>query len=169
LRARGEQGVTLLELVVVITIMALMLGLVVPHFGTWMDNWKLRSAAERVAQTIRDARTRAIYEQRYYVVELVPGESRVRMIEPVSGLVREYALPGDVQVDDGEGNSPSVVRLLFSPSGGMEERTLRLRNRQHREVDIHLNFLLGAPEVEISKQAVIGARGEADETGRLLR
>jgi prepilin-type N-terminal cleavage/methylation domain-containing protein len=152
-----QAGVTLLELIVVMAILSLMLGLVAPRFGTWMDNWKLRSAAERIAQTLRDLRTRAIYEQRYYVVEIGPAEgqasavSRVRTIEPVSGQVREYTLPVGIRVDEGE-EAPScaMFRMTVYPSGGMEERTLRLRNQQGREVDVHINLLLSGPEIEIA-------------------
>lgn len=148
---RPDAGVTLLELIVVLIIMSLMVGIVAPRAASWMDNWKLRSAAERVAQTIRDARTRAIYEQRYYVVEIEPGANRVRMMDLESGSVREYELPGGVRVDQGEEDlqSSEGFRLVVSPSGGMEARTLRLRNRQGREFDVHMNFLLGTPGIEV--------------------
>jgi len=155
-------GVTLLELVVVIAILSLMVGLVAPRFGNWMENWKLRSAAEHVAETLRDARVRAIYEQRYYLVEIQPPEDRVgqasragrvRMLEPVSGLIREYALPAGIRVDEGEEAFVSqTVRLIVSPSGGMEQKTLRLRNARDREADIHINLLLGSPGIEIVRQ-----------------
>ena len=62
-RKAREAGVTLLELVVVITLLSLMVGLVAPRFGHWLDDWKLRKAAERLAQTLRYARTRALYER----------------------------------------------------------------------------------------------------------
>lgn len=145
-----DAGVTLLELIVVLIIMSLMVGLVLPRAGNWMDSWKLRSAAERIAQTIRDARTRAIYEQRYYVVELEPLASRVRMIDLESGLVREYELPAGIRVNPGDGApSSDAFRMVISPSGGAEQRTLRLLNRQGREIDVHIDFLLGTPGIEV--------------------
>ena len=70
-----EAGVTLLELVIVLAILALAVSLVAPRFGNWSDEWTLRSAAERVAQTVRYARTRALFEQSYYVVEIEPGRT----------------------------------------------------------------------------------------------
>ena len=148
---RLDAGVTLLELIVVIIIMSLMVGLVAPRAATWMDNWKLRGAAERVAQTIRDARTRAIYEQRYYVVEIEPWANRISMVDLESHVVRQYELPAGIRVDQGAEDplSPEAFRLVVSPSGGLEERTLRLRNRQGREIDVHMNFLLGTPGIEV--------------------
>jgi prepilin-type N-terminal cleavage/methylation domain-containing protein len=156
-RASREDGVTLLELIVVMIILSLMLGLVAPRFGVWMDNWKLRTAAERIAQTLRDARNRAVYEQRYYVVVIEPGGSqgdtplRVRMIEPASGWIHEYTLPAGITVvEDQETRPDAVFRLTAYPSGGMEERTLRLRNSRGHEVDVHINFLLDGPEIVVA-------------------
>jgi Tfp pilus assembly protein FimT len=144
-------------LIVVMIILSLMLGLVAPRFGVWMDSWRLRTAAERIAQTLRDARTRAVYEQRYYMVEIEPGRSqedsvgRVRMVEPASGWIREYTLPAGVRVDEGEEASPDAVfHLTVYPSGVMEERNLRLRNPQGRELDVHINLLLDGPAIEVA-------------------
>ncbi len=150
---RRQAGVTLLELMMVITILALMAAFVAPSIGHWIDDWKLRGAAERIAQTIRYARMRALYEQRYYLVELRPGNNSVRVLEPTSGFVREFALP--TAIEWGEEKtvpSTSVFRLILPPSGAMEQRTLWLWNTSGALVRIRLNFLLGSSGVEISRE-----------------
>jgi type II secretory pathway pseudopilin PulG len=144
--------VTLLELVIVLAILSLAVSLVAPRFGKWSDEWTLRSAAERVAQTVRYARTRALFEQSYYVVEIEPGAHWVRVFNPASGFLRGFALPRTVTVDDGENPPPPVVRLLLPPSGVVEEKNLWLTNRRGSKFRIHVNFLLGAPAVEAVKQ-----------------
>lgn len=150
---RREAGVTLLELVLVIALLSLAAGLVAPGVGRGIDEWRLRSAAERLAQIIRYARIRALYEQRYYLVEIRSGKNQVLVREPVSGLARAYALPSDVQVGEEQNPAaPAVVRLLIPPSGALEERTLWLRNRRGSEWRIHLDFLLGIPEVQLAKR-----------------
>ena len=149
-RGRREEGLTLLELLVVLALMSLLIGLLAPRIGRATDNWRLRRAGEHLSQILRYARTRALYEGRYYVVEIEPQANRVRLVGPSSGFVREYVLPGDVRCgEEGAGGSFYVMRLIFSPSGAVEERTLWLRNRQGSEVKIHLNLLLGRPSVEV--------------------
>jgi len=150
-----DAGVTLLELVIVLAILALAVSLVAPRFGNWSDEWTLRSAAERVAQTLRYARTRALFEQSYYVVEIEPATHLVRLFNPTSGFLRGYALPRGVTMDDGENPPPSVVRILFPPSGVVEERNLWLSNRRRSRYTVHMSFLLGNSVVEAVKQ---GAR-----------
>jgi prepilin-type N-terminal cleavage/methylation domain-containing protein len=152
LRRSPEAGVTLLELVIVLAIIALTVSLVAPRFGNWTEEWTLRSAAERVAQTVRYARTRALFEQSYYVVEIVPSTRWVRVLNPASGFLRAYELPRGVTVDDGEDPLPSVVRILFPPSGVVEERNLWLSDRRRSTYKVHVSFLIGNPVVEAIKQ-----------------
>ena len=149
---RQEAGVTLLELVIVLAILSLAVSLVAPRFGNWNDEWTLRSAAGRVAQTVRYARTRALFEQSYYVVEIEPGARWVRVFNPTSGFLRGFALPRGVRVDDGEDPPPSVIRLLFPPSGVVEERNLWFSDRRGSRFRVHVDFLLGTPAVEAVKQ-----------------
>jgi type II secretory pathway pseudopilin PulG len=144
--------VTLLELVIVLAILSLAVSLVAPRFGNWSDEWTLRSAAERVAQTVRYARTRALFEQSYYVVEIEPGAHLVRVFNPASGFLRAFALPRGVTVGAGENPPPPVVRLLFPPSGVVEERNLWVSDRRGSKFKVHVNFLLGTPAVEAVKQ-----------------
>lgn len=147
---------TLLELLVVLTILSLMAGLVAPRMGPWLDNWRLRSAAERIGQTLRYARTRALFEQHFYVVEILPEKNLVRVFEPNSALVREFALPKDIQVQTDErqaaSGAPEVIRFILPPSGEVEEKSLWLRNNQGNTIKIHFDFLVGSPGVEIARQ-----------------
>jgi prepilin-type N-terminal cleavage/methylation domain-containing protein len=151
-RRSQEAGVTLLELVITLAILALAMALVAPRFGNWSDEWTLRSAAERVAQTVRYARTRAVFEQSYYVVEIEPGTRLVRVSNPAAGFWREFTLPRGVTVDDGEHPPPAVLRLLLPPSGVVEERNFWLSNRRGSKFRIHVDFLLGSPAVEAVKE-----------------
>jgi prepilin-type N-terminal cleavage/methylation domain-containing protein len=147
-----QTGVTLLELVIVLVLLSLAVSLVAPRFGTWTDEWMLRNAAERVAQTLRYARTRAIYEHRYYVVEIDPRARLVRVLNPAAGISREFTLPRGVTVEDGENPPPLIVRLLLPPSGVMEERNLWLSNRRGSTFRVHVDFLQDIPLVEKVKQ-----------------
>jgi general secretion pathway protein H len=153
---RHAAGVTLLELLVVITILSLMAGLVVPRIGPWLDNWRLRSAAERIAQTVRYARTRALFEQHFYVVEILPEKNLVRILQPSSAFVREFALPEGIQVHtdvkEGASGAPEVIRFILPPSGEVEEKHLWLRNEQGQTIKVHFDFLAGSPGVEVAGQ-----------------
>ncbi len=145
---------TLLELVIVLAIISLSVSLVAPRFGNWTDEWTLRSAAEQLAQTVRYARTRALYEQAYYVVEIDRETRMVRAFNPASGFLRAYSLPRGVAVNDGENPPPAVVRLMLPPSGVVEERNLWVSNRRGSTFRVHVDFMLGSPAIEAVKQVM---------------
>jgi prepilin-type N-terminal cleavage/methylation domain-containing protein len=153
---RHAAGVTLLELLVVLTILSLLAGLVAPRMGPWLDNWRLRSAADRIAQTLRYARTRALFEQHFYVVEILPEKNLVRILQPNTAFVREVALPEGIQVQTDERQpapgAPEVIRFILPPSGEVEEKNLWLRNEHGQTIKVHCDFLLGSPGVETAGQ-----------------
>jgi prepilin-type N-terminal cleavage/methylation domain-containing protein len=148
-----DAGVTLLELIMVMAILALLAGLVGPAFGHWLDDWKLRGVADRLAETIRYARMQAVYQQRYFVVELKPEDHTVRVLEPSAGVVREYALPSDVQVGEDPPGAPSeVLRVILAPSGTAEAKTFWVRNPRGTTLKVRLDFLLGGAGIEIVRR-----------------
>jgi type IV fimbrial biogenesis protein FimT len=59
-RAISERGVTLIELMVGIAIVALVLGLGVPSYAEWIQNSRIRNAAESILNGLRLARSEAV-------------------------------------------------------------------------------------------------------------
>jgi len=145
--------VTLVELMVVVVILGIMVALVGPPIGHWIDDWELRGAAERVAQAVRYARVRALYEHGYYLVEMRPGDREVRILGPASGFVRSVPLPVAVQWSDDERTlSTEPLRLLLPPSGPVELKTIWLRGSSASWMKIQFDFLPGHTEVAISRE-----------------
>ncbi len=56
-----QRGTTLIELMVGITIMAILMAIGMPAFGTWMQNTHIRSAAESIQTGLQLARTEAVH------------------------------------------------------------------------------------------------------------
>lgn len=56
---RAAGGFSLLELMVVVTILAIMVGLAVPNYRTWMMNTRIRGSAESIQNGLRTARNEA--------------------------------------------------------------------------------------------------------------
>lgn len=64
----GRSGFTLIELLLTVALVALLAGLAVPAVSRFVDNGRLRGAAEQLAQDLRQARNRALtYQQDVYV------------------------------------------------------------------------------------------------------
>ena len=56
----NQKGITIIELVVVMVIIAIGAVLLVPNIGTWLPNYRLRSATRDVVSTLRTAQMKAV-------------------------------------------------------------------------------------------------------------
>ncbi len=71
-----HSGFTLIELLVTLALAALLAGLAVPAMGRFVDNARLRSAGESLAQQLQFARNHALTYQQpvYFSVSTHPGQ-----------------------------------------------------------------------------------------------
>jgi type IV fimbrial biogenesis protein FimT len=72
--ARRARGFTLVELMVAITLLAVLLGLAVPWFGTMIRNSRIRSVSEALQNGLRTAQTEAVRRNRQVVFSLTNAE-----------------------------------------------------------------------------------------------
>ena len=83
--ARGQKGVTLIELAVVMAIVAIMGLFLAPAIGEWVDNFRIRQAARDVSSDLQFAKMKAIGSGvRYAVVfnQIVGGTTYSYVIFP---------------------------------------------------------------------------------------
>lgn len=76
-------GFSLIELMIAITVMAILLGLAVPSFKTWMQNSQIRNAAESIQNGLQRARAEAV--TRNARVEFVLGADSSWVVKLVGG------------------------------------------------------------------------------------
>ena len=69
----NHKGITLVELIVVMVIIAIGALLMVPNIGAWLPSYRLRSAARDVVSTLRTAQIRAVSTKMNYQVSFDPG------------------------------------------------------------------------------------------------
>ncbi len=69
----NKKGVTLVELVVVMVIIAVGATLAAPSIGRWLPRYRLRSATRDIVSTMRTAQMRAVSYNRSYQVAFTPA------------------------------------------------------------------------------------------------
>lgn len=57
---RGEGGVTLIEITVVMAIVVIMAFFLAPPLGEWLENYRIRQTARDISSTLQQAKIRAI-------------------------------------------------------------------------------------------------------------
>lgn len=152
-RINSERGVTLVEMVVVVAIIALIVGLSFPAASTGLDNVRMVSALDSVATFLNGAVNRA--ERRQQPVELVisPKEGRLALYSNEPGFTRELTMPDGVTIEAvlpvEEGGDPLLPRrVLFLPGATVPGIAIQLGNRRNAHRTVRLDPMTGYPRVE---------------------
>lgn len=141
-RNAGQQGFTLLELMVVLVIAAAAAALILPNFGGGLAALEIRGAARDLASALRFARGQAIAERSPAALTLDVAARRYR----VSGRERDYDLPGGIDIKLLTGRSElldaDVGRITFFPDGTATGGRITLSAGQQRYI-VDVNWLTG--------------------------
>ncbi len=128
----NKRGVTLIELVVVIAIIAIGALLLVPNMGPWIQNYRLRTAGRDIVSTLRTAQMKAVSTNTDYQV-FIAGASYVLQYNS-GGWVAEgetKTLPAGINITNNtfpaSGTTPAGS-ALFRPNSSSNGGTLVLQN-----------------------------------------
>lgn len=120
----NKKGVTLIELIIVIAIIALGAVLAVPNLGPWLANYRLRTVTRDIASTLRTAQMKAVSNNVDYQVSFSGGSYILQ--RNTGGLwVNEgtaQTLPSGVSIVP-----PTNNPLTFSPNSSSNGGTIVLQ------------------------------------------
>ena len=111
---RDERGVTLLELIVVLAVLAVVTAFALPSIRRGSEGLQLRAQAGRVASLLREARLQAVTHRRPTRVVLEAGHRSATLTwDGTAEPLRRVELPERFSVQAPEGGDA----LTFSPRG----------------------------------------------------
>ncbi len=128
----NKKGVTLIELIVVMVIIGIGAVLLAPNIGTWLPNYRLRSATRDIVSTMRTAQMKAVSTNMAYRVSFTqapPSYTLQYENPPLSGTwVNEgvtQTLPSGISIPaiNFTGNN-----AVFNPNSTSSSGNLRLQN-----------------------------------------
>lgn len=138
----GQRGLSLLELLIVLMLMAIVAAMVVPMLGSGVSNTQLKSAARELAASLRLARGVAVTNRREAVLTLDLADRSYR----VDGDARKRTLPHDLEVKlytaQKDLVSDTVGAVRFFPDGGSTGGRVTLAAGE-RKFDIDIDWLTG--------------------------
>ncbi|HEY8966153.1 MAG TPA: hypothetical protein VIM58_06910 [Candidatus Methylacidiphilales bacterium] len=96
-RRRGRGGYTLLEIGIVLFIVAVLTAAMLPSFGGWLSERRLRAPVSDLVRLAREARATASREGTPCTVVISPDSIRIE-VDGAPGPGETRAIPGDVSV-----------------------------------------------------------------------
>jgi type IV fimbrial biogenesis protein FimT len=152
MRKINQKGITIIELVVVMVIIAIGAVLLVPNIGTWLPNYRLRSATRDVASTLRTAQMKAVSTNIPYGVAF--DSNAWQLYRSSGGLIPEGSplnLPSGVQFNN---NTFPVNGTLgkpfaqFNPNSTSSPGGVSLQNIKGTQKRITLTTATGRVRIE---------------------
>ena len=121
----NKKGVTLIELIVVMAIIAIGAVLAIPNLGPWLANYRLRTATRDITSTLRTAQMKAVSINLDHRVTFTEGTGNAGsyVLERNTGgvdWIREgvsQTLPAGIQLTT---NFPNK-RVVFKPNSAVEQ------------------------------------------------
>ncbi len=117
---RNDSGLTLIELMVVIGILAILAGIAIPSFIGWLPNYRLRSAADEVQSTLQNARLRAVRENAIVTVIFdINNENYLAFVDNGAGANAGNGIQNAGEVTVKNGRMPAGIDLQSANFGGV--------------------------------------------------
>ncbi len=122
---RNESGITFIELMVVLGILAIMASIAVPSFIGWLPNYRMRSAADELLSTMWMAQKRAVSENanvavtfdfanEAYLVFIDDGASPDDGIRQADEkIIKSGQMPPGIDLLDGDENGNFPLSTIF--------------------------------------------------------
>lgn len=148
----ARRGVTLIEMMVVLAIIALIVGVSFPSTIAGLENIRLASGARSVAAFMNVAANRAERRQQAIELSVSVKDNTVTMQSPDTAFLRKLALPPGIAV---RAVWPALAepsdeprRFLLQPGGVPPRIGIEIANRHGARRIVRLNPITGVTEIE---------------------
>ena len=139
-RPRGVSGVTLLELVVVLAVLATVTAFALPSIRRGAQNLELRAGAGRVASLLREARLQAVTHRRTTRVSLETNQRAAALAwEGSAEPLRRVELPERFRLATVTGGDT----LTFSPRGLVRDAEWAVEGPGGRRLIVEVHGITG--------------------------
>jgi prepilin-type N-terminal cleavage/methylation domain-containing protein len=145
-------GITLIEMVVVMSIIGLIAGISFPSISAGLDSVRMVSATDSVAAFLNSAVNRAQRRQQPIGLRISPRENLLTLFSNEPGFKREFKVPDGIAIVEilpqatGEPDGPR--QFLFMPGATMPGISIQLASRRGTRRIVRLDPMTGFPRVE---------------------
>jgi prepilin-type N-terminal cleavage/methylation domain-containing protein len=140
--------VTLIELLIVVTIIGVVAGVSFPAVTSGLSGLRLTTASGSVASFLTSAMNRVDRREEAAVIVVSPKENQIALYTALSGEkpVKIMPLPQGISFEsDVPGNEPH--RYLFQPGGTVPRMTVILRNDKGARSSVEIDPVTAVPNI----------------------
>jgi len=148
-----RRGITLIEMMVVVTIIAIVAGLSFPSLTTGLDGLRLRSATDSIASFLNLGMNRA--ERRRVIVEVLVSkqENAILLRSTDPGFQRRLDMPEGITISKIHPEiltaEEAVRSFMLYPGGVIPRFGIEIANRKGAHRIVSVDPITGVPEVQL--------------------
>lgn len=141
-RKKKISGVTLIEMMVVVTIIGLMAGIAFPAVSAGLDSVRLRSGTDSIAAFLNAAVVRTERRQEAIELTISAKDGTLALYSNEPGFTRELKMPDGITIE------AAPERLILLPGAAVPGIGIQVANRHGSRRVVHLDPMTGFPRVE---------------------
>lgn len=151
---RSSRGVTLIEMLIVVSIIGLIAGVMAPAISSGIDSVRVSTASESVSTFLNAAVNHAERRQQPVEVIILPKENRLVMYSNEPGFERELKMPDGIVIEtvlpkiDDSTDLQEGRRLILLPGATAPGIGVQIANSHGSRRIIRLDPMTGFPHVE---------------------
>ena len=148
------RGVTLIEMLVVMTIIGLIAGISIPSVAAGIDSVRVSTASQSIASFLNAALTHADRRQQPVELVILPKENRLAMYSNEPGFERELKMPDGIAIEavlpkiDDSTDMQEGRRVILLPGATAPGIGVQIANSHGARRLIHLDPMTGFPKIE---------------------
>lgn len=146
---KPQRGVTLIEMMVVVTLIAIMAGISYPSLATGIDGLRLNAASDTVVAFLNQGLTRV--ERRQQVLELMirKADRALYLVSADNSFQRRLDLPEGIRIVSvlPEVPDPELPRrFLLVPGGTVPHIVIQLSSQRGQQRLVRVDPITGVPQ-----------------------
>ena len=150
-RSHGrESGVTLLEMMIVATLVALVAGLSYPSMSSGLETLRLRSTADSISSLLSTSVERADRRQQPVEIQIRIGEGILIARAADMGFMRQVQVPKPLLITDILPHVPANLegsrRVIIYPGGGAPRIGIEISTPNGRKRVVSIDAITGAAQ-----------------------
>jgi prepilin-type N-terminal cleavage/methylation domain-containing protein len=147
-----QRGITLIEMLIVVSIMALASALVFPSVNSGIDSLRLSSAANSIVSFLNSGLNRAERRQQVIEIAISRAENKLVMRSEDPSFIRELPMPEGVSIaklyPELFGEEENERRVVLYPGGTVPRIGLEIVNRRGVRRIVRVDPMTGVPQLE---------------------
>ncbi len=149
--SRSPNGVTLLEMLIVVALIGLLAGISFPSVSAGLDAIRLASAGDQIAGFLNGALNRADRRQEAIEITIDPSRNALLARSARPGFERRLDLPDGVRIAaifPPAANQDDPRHFLVYPGGTAPRVRLEIVNRKGGRRSIEIDPITGVPQIQ---------------------